>query len=344
MLTVFLFGVGNVGATLLDQIEEHASNIKLLGFANSNKVLFDFGSQDLVAKAAKLDESGAEYSIEELFKKFNAIQDKPLIVVDCTASDSLPNYYPKILASGINLVIANKKGVSGKQSFFDKIYEASITGNANFYYETTVGAGLPVVRTLQDLIASGDKLISIEAVLSGSLSYILNNLSDSKSFHELVLEAKEKGFLEPDPRDDLCGMDVTRKLLILARTAGFNLEIENILTKPLANDKCLNAPNVDQAINSLLSFNQKIRSKYAEAQAKNSKLIYLAKFNSGNAHVGIETVNKTSPFYSLSGTDNMIVFTTERYYENPLVIRGPGAGPDVTAAGVFADILRVKSK
>ena len=341
-MEIFLFGVGQVGSALVKQIEQHSSPISFLGMANSKKHIFNANNASPLSLLSSLNDSGQEHSLEQLVSTLTS-DNKPALVVDCTASDELPKYYLNFLSKGISLVVANKKGLASELKNFKSYVQSAKENHCHFCYETTVGAALPIVKTLQDIIATGDRLISIEAVLSGSLGYILSNLSTNSNFCDLVTEAKQKGFLEPDPRDDLCGLDVTRKVLILARTAGIDLELDQITTTPLANKECLEAESVDEALNALRSFNQIIEAELNKALNHSCKLSYVARLNKAPYTVGLEKISPQSPFYSLYGTDNMVVLTTERYKENPVIIRGPGAGPEITASGVFAEILRVCS-
>ena len=210
-----------------------------------------------------------------------------------------------------------------------------------FKYETNVGAGLPLISTLADLINSGDQILKLEAVLSGSLSFIFNNFKGEKSFHSIVSEAKELGYTEPDPRIDLSGKDVRRKLIILAREIGLDMEADDVEIKGILPKACEDAPTVDAFFKELEKANDHFEKMRKEAAKEGKKLRMIAQLENGKAKIGMQAVDTTHPFYSLSGSDNMIVFTTERYKERPLVIRGPGAGAEVTAAGVFAEILAI---
>jgi len=211
--------------------------------------------------------------------------------------------------------------------------------DVKFLYETNVGAGLPVITTLNDLKNSGDKILKIEGVLSGTLSYIFNNFGASSKFSEVVKQAKEKGFTEPDPRDDLNGMDVARKILILSREVGLNLSLEEVQINNILPESCIKASTVDDFFAELEKSNGYFDDLRNRAEKEGKVLRFIAKMENGQASVGLESVDQKNPFYALDGSDNMISFTTDRYLERPLVIKGPGAGAEVTAAGVFAEII-----
>jgi len=215
---------------------------------------------------------------------------------------------------------------------------------SKFLYETNVGAGLPVINTLKSLLVTGDKLVRIEAILSGTLSYIFNSLTVDKSFSDVVSQAKANGFTEPDPRDDLNGMDVARKILILAREAGFQLELKDVDVENLVPPSCRDIKSVDEFMIALKEHDGIFSTKISKAHEKGKVLRYIAVFENGKAKVTLKEVDSYHAAFSMNGSDNIVIFTTERYNKNPLVIKGPGAGPDVTASGVFSDILSIVIK
>jgi aspartokinase/homoserine dehydrogenase 1 len=210
-----------------------------------------------------------------------------------------------------------------------------------FLYETNVAAGLPVINTLQDLMLSGDKVLRIEAVLSGSMNYIFSELEKGAPFSEVVKIAKEKGYTEPDPRDDLSGMDVGRKILILGREAEQDLHFEDITIQSMVPEDCRETASIDEFFVKLQAHDGEFAQMLETAKSKGEKLRFMATLENGKAKVGLNSLDSTHPFYTLKGSDNMILFTTERYHDFPMIIRGPGAGADVTAAGVFADVIRL---
>ena len=263
------------------------------------------------------------------------------IFVDCTSSEEVTGQYEAILDANISIVTPNKKANSGPLKRYHNLKNISFKRGTRFLYETNVGAGLPVINTLNDLMLSGDKVIRIEAVLSGTLNFIFSSFNGEKNFSQIVREAKDLGYTEPDPRDDLNGMDVARKVLILGREAGIDLELSDIQVTGLAPKDCLEASSVEEFFARLSAHDPDFEKKRVQAEKKNEKLRYMAVLADGKAILSLASVGSDHPFYSLKGSDNIILLTTERYHDRPMVIRGPGAGAAVTAAGVFADVIRI---
>jgi aspartokinase/homoserine dehydrogenase 1 len=241
------------------------------------------------------------------------------------------------------VVTPNKVANSGSYAEYVALQRTALKRGVKFLYETNVGAGLPIINTIQGLMASGDKFLKIEAILSGTLSYIFNSFGPGVRFVDVVKEAKAKGFTEPDPRDDLSGADVARKILILAREVGVPLEAADVHVAQLLPANCLAAPTVEDFFQELIVSDGYFGTLQSEAEAKGEKLRYIATLENGKAIVELRTVDSSHPFYTLSGSDNIVSFTTERYKDRPLVIKGPGAGAEVTASGVFADIMSISS-
>ncbi len=348
-LHVFLAGVGLIGGTLLRQIRDHAPRlarenhleIKLCGVTNSSKSAFNSDGCPF-EEAQKLIAASEDAADPAHFvRRMKALNLPNSIFIDCTASTQFIEFYPEMLRCGISIVTPNKKSLSSDQALYNEIKAAGRTRSNRMLYETCVGAGLPVISTLSDLIKSGDQVQSIQAVLSGTLSFLFNSYDGSMPFSEIVRLAKEKGFTEPDPRDDLSGLDVARKLLILARETGVSLELRDIEVENLVPEACRTAPSVEEFLNSLATQNEEFAARLHDAKRRAGKLCYIASLRDGKAKVALEVVDATHPFASLSGSDNIISFTTERYAERPLVVKGPGAGAEVTAAGVFADLIRI---
>ncbi len=349
VLNIFLVGTGLIGKELVKMIDQQFTKlatqnhleINLVGIANSKKMLFNAEgiklgqAVDMMMKDGELMSLSAYYEKMELFNLSNSI------FVDCTSSEEVAGFYDRILSSNISIVTPNKKANSGPLERYKKLKSTAAKRGVKFLYETNVGAGLPVINTLNDLLISGDKALRIQAVLSGTLNFIFSSFVDGKQFSEVVKEAKEKGFTEPDPRDDLNGMDVARKALILAREIGLDLELKDIEVENLVPEKCRDEMKVDEFFIKLSSFNSDFDKLRDQARLKNEKLRYMAILEGGKAKVSLASVDASHPFYSLSGSDNIILLTTERYKERPMVIRGPGAGAEVTAAGVFADVIRI---
>jgi bifunctional aspartokinase / homoserine dehydrogenase 1 len=352
-LHIFMSGVGLIGSTLLKQIASQAAylkadrqmEIKVVGLSNSRKMLFDESGIDLKNWKENLVDNGESATPSSFTEKMKSLNLSNSIFVDCTANADVAATYSGILDSSISISTANKIANSSSYSNFKNLKSIAAKRGVMFLYETNVGAGLPVISTLNDLINSGDRILKIEGVLSGSLSFIFNNFKPDVAFFDIVLQAKELGYTEPDPRIDLTGVDVRRKLVILARVAGLQLEESDVDIKNFLPQACLDAATVEQFFTELKSksanFEDMLTSFANHPLEKGGKLRMLAKIEGGKAIIGLERVDAANPFYSLEGSDNMIVFTTERYRERPLVVRGPGAGAEVTAAGVFAEIITI---
>jgi aspartokinase/homoserine dehydrogenase 1 len=263
------------------------------------------------------------------------------VFVDCTASDALVAQYETILESSISIVTPNKKANAGGYALYERLHRAALRHNVRFLYETNVGAGLPIINTINDLIAGGDRILRIDGVLSGTLSYIFNTFTAGRSFAEVVGEARRKGYTEPDPRDDLNGSDVGRKLLILARESGHPLELKDISVKPLLPRTLRHGGTADQFLKRLPALDAAYARERDAASGEGKVLRYVASFSRGKAGVSLERVGPENPCYALSGSDIIIALTTANCRDQPIVIKGPGAGADVTATGVLADIIRI---
>lgn len=348
-LHLYMIGVGLIGSTLIQQIQKQAEylkqtrslEIKVVGLGNSKKMLFNEGGINLAKWKDSLLSSEREMTAAGFINTMKNMNLENSIFIDNTASDQIANHYETILDSSISISTPNKIATSSAYLQYTRLKTIANKRGVQFMYETNVGAGLPVISTLNDLINSGDRILKIEGVLSGSLSFIFNSFDSSKQFSDIVLEAKKKGFTEPDPRIDLNGIDVRRKLLILAREAGLSLEANDVEINNILPTACQEAETVDDFFKALVTANSHFTDLVKKSEVKNQKLRMVAKLDDGKASIGLEAVNSEHPFYHLSGSDNMIVFTTERYKERPLVVRGPGAGAEVTAAGVFAEIITI---
>ncbi len=260
-----------------------------------------------------------------------------LIVIDATASDEIAQIYPDLLKHNIAVVTPNKRANTQSVAKYEILQAAARDHQVPYFYETTVGAGLPIISTLRDLIRSGDEILKIEGVVSGTLSYLFNSLGDGLSFADALQRAYDLGYTEPDPRDDLSGEDVARKMLILAREAGLMIERDAISITPLLSEDLMTMPREQ--------FMQEFKTRLADwspglALNPGQKVHYVGKIENGAIKLGLQVVDVDGAFASLHGTDNMIIFTTRRYLETPLIVRGPGAGPAVTAGGVLADLIK----
>ncbi len=348
-LHLFMVGVGLIGSTLISQIKEQAAflkekrslEIKVVGLSNSKKMLFSPEGIDLDNWKTELLASDKKMSLSQFVDKMKELNLSNTIFVDNTANSQIADYYEKILDSSISISTPNKIATSSSFLQYQRLKNIAETRGVQFLYETNVGAGLPVIGTLNDLINSGDQIVKIEGVLSGSLSFIFNSFKEGVLFSDIVKKAKELGYTEPDPRIDLNGIDVRRKLIILARETGLSMEQEEVDIENILPQNCQDAKNVDELMTALEDANTLFENKRAAAAKDGKVLRMVAKLENGKATIGLQAVDSNHPFYSLNGSDNMIVFTTERYKERPLVIRGPGAGAEVTAAGVFAEIITI---
>jgi len=346
---LFLVGTGLIGSTLVKQIatqfqelsSENKLDLKLVGVANSKRMLFDENGLSLHACIDQMKEVGASMCLNKFIDQMITLNLPNSIFVDCTSSEEVSGHYEEILSANVSIVTPNKKANSGPYEKYRKLKNMAKSRGSYFLYETNVGAGLPVINTLNDLLLSGDKVVRIEAVLSGSLNFIFSSFSKEEKFSSVVDKARTKGYTEPDPRDDLSGADVARKILILARESGIPLEFSDICVENLVPENCRGEISIDSFFNKLMESDLHFEKLLSNADVKKEKLRYQAVLENGKAYVKLSAVNSDHPFYSLSGSDNMILLTTERYHERPMVIRGPGAGAEVTAAGVFADIIRI---
>ncbi len=346
---LFMAGTGLIGSTLLQQIRQQATylrdkramEIKVVGLANSRKMVFNPGGIPLDHWKQLLDGSEVASDLGAFVQQMKLLNLSNTIFVDNTSGDKVVGHYENVLDSSISISTPNKIAASSSYLQYQRLKAIAAKRGVLFEYETNVGAGLPVISVLRDLLDSGDRILCIEGVLSGTLSFIFNTFREGLRFSETVRRAMELGYTEPDPRDDLNCMDVRRKLLILARETGLSIEAEDIEIRPILPDSCLQAETVEDFLAELEKVDALFESQRAEAAAQGKALRLVAKLDRGKAGIGMELVGNTHPFYGLSGADNMIVFTTERYKERPLVVRGPGAGAEVTAAGVFAEIIKI---
>ncbi|MDR0322100.1 MAG: bifunctional aspartate kinase/homoserine dehydrogenase I [Treponema sp.] len=358
-VNLFLIGTGLIGGTLLDQIAENSERlfnkdmikINLIGAANYDKMLFSLDGLEPKKVKGMLTTAGKVAGTEQIevgkkgalafVERMTSLNLPNSCFCDCTASEDIAALYEKILHDSIAIVTPNKKASSGSLDYYTRLTTYSRERGIPYLYECTVGAGLPVISTLRDLFLSGDKVIRIEAILSGTLSFIFNNFDGSIPFSALVREAKAKGYTEPDPRDDLNAMDAARKVLILARECGLSIEFKNVTIEPILPQSCFNAKDIDAFFAELQKSDADYEKRRAKADAEGKKLRYIAVIEEGKAKLSLRAEGEESPFTKLVDSDNMVVITTNRYSKLPMVIKGPGAGAQVTAGGVFADIVRI---
>ena len=348
-LHLFMVGVGLIGSTSINQIksqaeyllDKHNLAIKLVGIANSKKMLFNAEGLDLNYWKNELDHSKDTMSMSAFADRMSGLNLSNSIFMDNTASEEIANYYEHILEKSISISTPNKIATSSSFLRYQRLKAIAKKRGVKFLYETNVGAGLPVISTMTDLINSGDEVLKIEGVLSGSLSYIFNSFNADRKFSEVVKEAGEKGYTEPDPRIDINGVDVRRKLIILARETGLPMDAVEVDIENILSPECQQAKSAEEFLELLPSEDSRFEKMRAQADHEGKVLRMIAKLDKGKASIKLAAVGMDHPFASLSGSDNMIVFTTKRYNDRPLVIRGPGAGAEVTAAGVFAEVISI---
>jgi aspartokinase/homoserine dehydrogenase 1 len=349
-LNVFLMGIGTVGGNLLQQLQKQQDEllrekhlkIKLTGVANSRKMVFNRDGIDIASYREILEQSDKVSSLQGFASEIKAMNIYNSVFVDCTASDEVALIYKDILRSNISIVTANKAAASSEYENYSEIKKTAKQKGVKFLFETNVGAGLPIINTLNDLVNSGDKILKIEAVLSGTLNFIFNTISSEIPLSATIKMAKEQGYSEPDPRIDLSGVDVARKILILARESGYRIEMDEIRIQRFVPDSFF-AGSLDDFWTNISKLDDDFEQNRIKLEAKNKKWRFVARFENGIAEVGLQEVDAKHPFYDLEGSNNLVMYTTERYHQFPMLIKGYGAGASVTAAGVFADLIKVSN-
>lgn len=348
VLNLFIVGIGNVGQHLLEQIrlqhdnllKNKALELRVVGISNSRKCVFDREGIDISNHKKLLEDSEIIATPDNIKEGVISMNIFNSVFVDCTANDGVASLYADLLSHNVNVVAANKIAASSCYKNYSKLKQIARKKDVKFLFETNVGAGLPIINTINSLINSGDKILKIEAVLSGTLNYIFNVLASDVPMSRAIIMAKEAGYSEPDPRIDLSGKDVIRKLVILAREAGYAVEQDDV-------DKHLFIPqryfegNLGDFFKTITEVDADFENKRAAAEAENKRFRFVARLEDGKLDVSLQKVGSTHPFYALEGSNNVILLTTERYNEYPMVIKGYGAGAEVTAAGVFADIISI---
>ncbi len=345
---LFLAGTGVIGSELLGQLvrseaalrENQQIALKLTGLTNSRKMLFATDGTLIGADWKAQLKEGETADLETFVEKIKQLNLPNSIFVDNTGSPAPVSFYNNLLSNHIAVVASNKIAASARMSDYLTLKETARKNGVGFYFETNVGAGLPIIQTMNDLLVSGDRFLKIEAILSGTISFIFNHYAGEKNFAEVVREAQQKGFTEPDPRDDLNGLDFARKMLILAREAGWSCEMEDVQVAQLLPESCLLAPDIPSFYEALRAEECYFSTMKEKAAQESKALRYIGAIENGRIKVSLELVDDKHPFFNMGGSDNIIAFTTLRYSPHPLVIKGPGAGAGVTAAGVFADVLR----
>ena len=348
---LYIMGIGNIGKKLLELISQQKEyllkekNLELVvaGIANSRKMLLQDAINFEEDWMNTLNTSGEPSNIKAFISQMKAMDIDHSIFIDNTANEELPSYYPEIFEASIPVVTCNKIAASSEYLFYRKLKEKSLANKTTFLFESNVGAGLPIIRTINHLLSSGDKIQRIEAILSGSLNYIMNAFHAGQTFRTAVEGAMEAGLTEPDPRIDLSGTDVARKILILARESGYELEMEEIQCDVFLPEACMQADSVADFLELLDQHDDHFRDLLKKAEQEKGLLRFVAKFEPNQSSVGLQIVQKSSPFYEVEGKDNIVSITSRWYNEQPLVIKGAGAGAEVTSSGIFSDILSLVS-
>lgn len=348
VLNLFITGIGTVGSNLINQIkhqqpklmEQYALQLNVVGIARGKKAVFSRQGINLDNYVEELEKNGIPSSPEVLRENILGMNIFNAVFVDCTASDAIAQIYQDLLSHNVSVVTANKVAASSAYDKYIKLKNTARERNIKFLFETNVGAGLPIINTMNSLTNSGDKIIKIEAVLSGTLNFIFNTLSKDISFSKAILLAKENGYSEPDPRIDLSGMDVVRKLVILTREAGYRIEQPDVERNLFIPQKYFDG-TIQEFWNTISDLDNDFEARRCKLENEHKRLRFVAKFSNGQCKVGLEEVGQNHPFYDLEGSNNIIQITTERYNEYPMIIKGYGAGASVTAAGVFSDIISI---
>jgi len=347
-LNLFVTGVGNVGERFLSQLHQQQKylreqlklNVRVIGISNSRTMLFDAEGIDLENWKNYLV-TGVKACLDKFHEAVKSFNLRNSIFIDITASHEVSEVYGSYLQNNISVVTCNKIACASEYENYQNLKRVSQKYNAPFLFETNVGAGLPIIDTLKNVVASGDRIHKIQAVLSGSLNFVFNNFSNENTFHDTVTQAQQEGYTEPDPKIDLSGVDVARKILILARESGYVLELEDIENNSFLPDETLATDNNEDFYASLTKHEAHFQQIFKEANDKDCRLKYVATFEDGKAKVGLQHIPADHPFYNLEGSDNIVLFFTDRYVAQPLQIKGAGAGAEVTASGIFADVIRI---
>jgi bifunctional aspartokinase / homoserine dehydrogenase 1 len=348
-VSIGLIGTGTVGGTLLRQLHKQSErliddfnlDLRVRAIARSKAMLLGERRIELDSWQKKFESNSVGLDFELFEQHINPDYLPHAVIIDCTAEDSIAQRYPGWLERGIHVITPNKRGFSGTMSDYALLQSKAHEGSSHVFYETTVGAALPVISTLRDLIDTGDEVRTVQGILSGTLAYLFNVYDGSKPFSEIVREARAGGLTEPDPRDDLSGRDVARKLIILAREMGQTIESGDIPVQNLV-PEALRDGSIDAFLDGLSDYDEEMEALYQQANSNGKRLRYVGRLDAaGHASVGLEPVERDHPFANINLSDNIVQFQTARYSSNPLVVQGPGAGPEVTAAGVFSDLLRL---
>ena len=349
-VNLFIIGTGNVGAKLLGQMQQQLVflqqqlrlQLRIAGLSNSRKMIFNEEGVNPGQWKEQLDQ-GTPADLQKFVDEIINRNLRNSIFVDITANDKVASVYDQLLQKSISVVACNKVAASSAYNNYKKLKDLAREFNCQFLFETNVGAGLPVIATLNDLVHSGDRVHKIQAVLSGTLNFVFNNYDGKRKFAEVVKQAQDEGYTEPDPRLDLGGTDVMRKIMILARESGQTIEMDDIANNSFMPASCMQGTVADFYA-AMAKEEEHFKKLYEKANAEGCKLKFVASYNEGKASVGLQHIDPNHDLYHLYGKDNVVLFYTDRYKEQPLVVKGAGAGAEVTASGVFADIIRASNK
>ncbi|MCC5941774.1 MAG: hypothetical protein JJU37_09545 [Balneolaceae bacterium] len=337
---LFIAGVGAVGNTLLKQVSKYGTekSLRVLGVCNRKHTLWYDRSQSNYSLKNLL--RAPERDWDEIIEKLSSYEKGSVVFIDSTGSAEVAELYPRLLKNNIHVVTPSKLANTQSQEKFDLLHHCAAENGVQFLYETNVGAGLPLIYAIKNLQYTGDKIIEISGVVSGTMTYLFSELDKGKSFSESVIQARTLGYAEPDPRDDLSGEDVARKFLILARICGLYIERDELEVESLIPEKLKSVDSVT-FLEELHTFDDEWKSKLEEANTAGHTLRYTGILKDGKIKVGIQSVPKSSSIGQLTGTNNLLSIKSRRYFDQPLIIQGPGAGKEVTAAGILADILSI---
>ena len=350
-VSVGIIGPGTVGKVLLDQMASQSArlrrdfklDLRVRGLLSSKRMLLSDKGVDLSQWQSEFASADRPADLAAFVEHVGVDYLPHRVIIDCTASGEVAKHYADWLAAGIHIVTPNKKANSAPLESYRALHQARRLGGTHYLYEATVGAGLPVVQTLRDLRETGDEITSIEGIFSGTLAYLFNVYDGSREFSDIVVEAKQRGYTEPDPRDDLSGTDVARKLIILGREMGLELELSDVQVESLV-PAGLEQGSIDEFLQRLPQHDSAMKNRYERASAAGKVLRYVGRLTAdGKATVGVVELDRKHPFANIALTDNVVRFATSRYNNNPLIVQGPGAGPEVTAGGIFADLLRLSA-
>ncbi|RUT78927.1 bifunctional aspartate kinase/homoserine dehydrogenase I [Ancylomarina longa] len=350
-VNLYIAGLGNVGSKLLEFIqnqydyllEEKGLKLIVRAVTNSRKMYFAKDENLLFDWEQKLNKHGAKADLQGFVKSMDKANLRNSVFVDITASEDVSEIYQSVLNASVSIVACNKIAASSEYENYLKIKSTAKRQNVEFMFESNVGAGLPIISTINSLVHTGDKIVGIDAVVSGSLNFIMNEFNEGASFVNAVRMAMDQGFTEPDPKIDLSGMDVLRKLLILCREAGYELEQEDVYHHPMIPESCLHGQTSEDLLEDLKTNNEYFEGWRKLMKEKNIRYRYIASFKNGKASIGLKEVSPDHPFYNIHGKDNVISLNTKWYYDQPLIVKGAGAGAEVTASGIFGDIIRIYS-